>query len=170
MKSAHSWLGTILVAAAIVVSSWLALRSMTDKQRSARGPTADASSRAMPAVSSGVTLVPPIPAAIVADAGKTPLARLDVTLRVDGLDLALDGAQACRDGSKRMVGRDPSGALGSFDEKALLTCVTLVRAARPEARVVAMIGRAGPAVPSTFVDALIAALKRGGVEDVVVGP
>lgn len=172
MKSARGGsLGTLVAAAGVVVIAWLGLRSMNEAQKKAAAPTTDAQ-LAAPLVSSGVTMVPPIPPPILASASssKTPIARLDVTLRVDGLDLTLDGAQACRNGSKRMVGRDPGGAVGSFDESALTGCVTLIRGSRPEARVVALVGRAGPAVPTTFVDALVSALKRAGIADVVVTP
>jgi hypothetical protein len=144
---------------------------MTEAQRRALASADAAPAPPAPeSVASGGTIVPQIPFALVADAGKTPIARLDVTLRVDGLDLVLDGAQTCREGNRRMVGRESGGALGSFDEKALLTCLTVVRASRPEARLVALVGRAGPAVPTTYLDALSAALRRGGVFDVVVAP
>ncbi len=156
----------MIAIAGVVGIGWLGLRSMTEKQRAALAPHADASVAA-PLASSGPTLVVPIPKAILESAGKTPLARLDVVLRVDGLDLWLDGAPACRDGHRRRVGRAPDGATGSFDEPALSACVAVVRAQRQEARVVAIVTRAGPAVPSTYGDALLAALRRAGIVDVV---
>lgn len=163
-----SSMGTVVAAVGIAVLSWLALRQMTAAQQKALA-NIDAPPAA-PAVSSGTTTVPPIPPAILADAGKTPVARLDVTLRVDGLDLVLDGAQTCRQGARRMVGRDPGGAVGSFDESALNACIAQIRGTRADARIVAMVSRAGPAVPTTYVDALSAALHRAGIADVVVTP
>jgi len=168
MKRGGSAIGTVIAAVGVLVISWLALRSMNEAQRRALAKL-DAAPEPV-TIASGGTIVPQIPPQVLADAGKTPIARLDVTLRVDGLDLVLDGAQTCREGNRRMVGRESGGALGSFDEKALLACLTLVRASRPDARIVALIGRAGPAVPSTYMDALSAALHRGGIGDVVVTP
>lgn len=142
---------------AVIALSFFALRSMTAKQRAAfadAGAAQDA-----PAIG-----LPTIPPALVADA-KTPVARLDVVLRVDGVDVTLDGAPICRDGHRRLVGREPGGVAGSFDEPALIACV---RAVKPEGRrMIALLTRAGPAVPTTFEDALVAALRRAGAEEVV---
>jgi hypothetical protein len=141
---------------AVIALSFLALRSMTAKQRAA---FADAGV-AQP-VPSGLPTIPP---ALAGDA-KTPVARLDVVLRVDGLDVTLDGAPICRDGHRRLVGREPGGVAGSFDEPALLACVRAVKPA--DRRLIALVTRAGAAVPTTFEDALVAALKRAGADEVV---
>jgi hypothetical protein len=152
-----SAIGTVIAAVAVLGLSWLALRSMTAKQRAA---FADAG----PAVSPVATGLPTIPPALLGDA-KTPVARLDVVLRVDGVDATLDGAPICRDGHRRRVGRASGGANGSFDEPALIACVRAVKPA--DRKLVALVTLAGPAVPPTFVDALVAALRRAGADDVV---
>lgn len=171
-KAGASTLGTLVAIAGVVAIAWLGLRSMTAKQRAAFAPDAaphGSESDASPS-GAGTTLVHPIPQAILDDAGKTPVARLDVVIRVDGLDLALDGAPACRDGHHRQVGRAPGGGPGSFDAPALSACVAALRAQKPGARMVAMVTRAGPAVPATHGEALIAALRAAGIADVVAAP
>jgi hypothetical protein len=146
----------VIAVVAVIAISYFALRSMTAKQRAAFADAGNA--QAAP------TGLPTIPPALVGDA-KTPVARLDVVLRVDGLDVTLDGAPICRDGHRRLVGREPGGVAGSFDEPALLACV---RARKPaEKKLIALVTRAGPAVPATYEDALVAALKRAGADEVV---
>ncbi|MGZ3456064.1 MAG: hypothetical protein ACXWUG_24670 [Polyangiales bacterium] len=157
MARGSSAFGTVVAAVAVLALSWLALRSMTDKQKAAFADAGAAENPVTP-------IVPTIPPALVGDA-KTPVARLDVVLRVDGVEATLDGAPICRDGHRRLVGRAPGGANGSFDEPALIACV---RAAKPQGKkTIALVTRAGPAVPTTFQDALIAALKRAGADEVV---
>ncbi len=156
--------GSIVAIAGVVVISWLGLRRMTEAQKAL---VHDAGAPASSTVNS--VLVPPIPPGLVDDA-KSPVLRLDVVLRVDGVDVTADGAPACRDGSKRLIGRGADGTIGSFDENALVACVTKLRADRPGAKPVALVSRAGPAVPSTYLDALRAALGRAGVPDVVSNP
>jgi hypothetical protein len=150
-----SALGSVIAIAAVIGISFFALRSMTARQRAA---FTDAG--ASPAHSALAT----IPPALLGDA-RTPVARLDVVLRVDGLDATLDGAPICRDGHRRLIGREPGGVAGSFDEPALLACVRAVKPA--DKRMIALVTRAGPAVPTTYEDALVAALKRAGADEVV---
>ncbi|MBI2395691.1 MAG: hypothetical protein HYV09_39360 [Deltaproteobacteria bacterium] len=166
MKRGGSSIGTVIAIVAVVGLSWLSLRKMTEAQRGALVDAAPAQS----AAPAGTPMIPQIPPALRADAGKTPIARVDVTLRVDGLDVTLDGAPACRDGNKRLIGRGSGGAAGSFDEVALDRCLQPFRAARAGSRFVAFVQRAGPAVPTTYVDALAAALKRAQIDDVLVTP
>lgn len=162
MKQRAGGLGSIVAIVGVVVISWLGLRKMTEAQKALVPDTGAASTASS-------LIVPPIPPGLVPDA-KTPVLRLDVELRVDGVDVTADGAPACRDGNKRLIGRASGGAIGSFDEGALVACVTKLRADRPAAQPIAIVTRAGPAVPSTFFDALRAALTRAGVADVVVHP
>lgn len=166
MKRGGSSIGTVVAVVAVAGLSWLSLRKMTEAQRSALADAGPADSGAAP----GPRVVPQIPPALLADAGKTPIARVDVTLRVDGLDVTLDGAPSCREGNKRLIGRASGGAAGSFDEAALERCLQPFRAARAGSRLVAFVQRAGPAVPTTFVDALSAALRRAQMDDVIVSP
>lgn len=165
-RQGGSALGTLIVIAAIVGLSWLALRKMTETQKELVGKidAAVAQQSGVP----GPQLVPTIPEPILASAGKQQVLRLDVVLRVDGLDVTSDGAPACRDGNKRLIGRAPNGPAGSFDESALLACIGALRAKFPTHKPVALVTRAGPAVPETFMDALKAALGRAGVSDIVV--
>jgi len=153
-------LGSIVAIGGVVVIGWLALRRMTEAQRAR---VADAG---IAATTAGSVVAPPIPPALLEDA-RSPVLRLDVVLRVDGLDVIADGAPACRDGTKRLIGRASGDAPGSFDENSLVACVTKLRADRPAARPIAIVSRAGPAVPLTYFDALVAALGRAGVPDVV---
>lgn len=151
----------MVAIAGVVVIGWLAVRQMTAAQRAL---VADSGTSAATTISSVVA--PPILPGLV-EGEKTPVLRLDVVLRVDGLDVTADGAPSCRDGGKRLIGRAADGAPGSFDERALLACLTTLRAGRPTARPIAIVTRAGPAVPETYVDALAAALRRAGVPHVV---
>lgn len=164
MRRRGSAFGTVIALTAILVISWLALQKMTAAQRARLTPDA---AIAAPPASPGAQVMPTIPAPILsaAAAAKTPVARLDVVVRVDGLDLTLDGAPVCRDGHRRLVGRAPGGEAGSFDETALVACMQGFRAS--DGQLVALITRAGASVPRTFVDALSAALRRGGAHDVV---
>ena len=161
-------LGFLVVAGAVLLLSWLALRTM--------GKRLGDSGAAPPAVSATTgrdeakPLVPAIPKEIVDDAGKTPIARIDLVLRVDGIDVSSEGAPVCRKDAHTVVGREPNGSAGSFNENALRNCLATVVAAIPEKRPVVTITRAGDAVPTTYLDALIAALKRFGFHDVVPSP
>src|SRR6516225_3526222 len=75
----------------------------------------------------GAPLVPTIPSDVIADAGKTPIARLDLVLRVDGVAVSSEGAPVCRANNHSTIGRDPNGgAAGSFDESALRACLISV--------------------------------------------
>jgi hypothetical protein len=165
MRKGGSWLGTLVVVAGVVFISWLALRRMTETQKALLGAI-DAAVAAHSGALAETPLVPPIPSAIAADAGKQPLLRLDVVVRVDGLDVTANGAPSCRDGHKRLIGRKTGGAAGTFDEGALASCIRRLLADHPNARSVAVVTRAGPAVPTTQFDALTAALGRAGVSDV----
>ena len=160
MKQRGGGLGSIVAIGGVVVIGWLALRKMTDAQR------AMITDAGVVATGANSVVVPPIPPGLVADA-KTPVLRLDVVLRVDGVDVTADGAPACRNENKRLIGRASGDAIGSFDENALAACITKLRAERSSARPIAMVSRAGPAVPLTYFDALVAALGRAGVPDVV---
>jgi hypothetical protein len=132
---------------------------MTDAQRALVGDAGGAATATS-------VVVPQIPQGLVEDA-KTPVLRLDVVLRVDGVDVTADGAPACREGNKHLIGRAADGAVGSFDERALTMCIAKLRTERPAARPIALVARAGPAVPTTYLDALAAALARAGVADVI---
>lgn len=167
MARSGSAFGSLVVIAGVVGLSWLALRKMTDTQKELLARV-DAAVAQSSGATSGQQIVLPIPTQIVASAGKTPILRLDVVLRVDGLDVTADGAPSCRDGNRRLVGRASSGASGSFDENALLACVAGLRQTLPTHRAVALVTRAGPAVPTTYLDALQAALGRAGITDIVV--
>lgn len=158
-------LGTLVVAVGVVVIGWMAVRKMVSEQSKAMSvASASANNGAQTAG------VPQIPAQLLEDAGKLGALRFDVTLRMDGLDLTIDGAPACRDGHRRKVSRNSGNAPGSFDESALVSCVQLALVSAPQRRPIALIVKAGPAVPSTYVDALIAALKRAGIADVLPPP
>ncbi|MBL8716892.1 MAG: hypothetical protein JNL79_12900 [Myxococcales bacterium] len=158
--SGASPLATLLVVVGIVGIGWLAMRKMVQKQ-------VDAHPAVSSTVGGGVPVVPQVPAAIADDAGKAGLIRFDVTLRMDGLDVSVDGAPACRDGHHRKIGRNSSNGAGSFDEAALTACLQPLLLTAGAKRPVALLVKAGPAVPSTYVDALIAALKRVGIADVI---
>jgi hypothetical protein len=152
-------LGTVVAIVGVFVIGWLGLRKMTATQQALAidaGVVSTASS----------VVVPPIPPGLVEDA-KTPVLRLDVVLRVDGVDVTADGAPACREGNRHLIGRGSDGANGSFDENALVACIRKLCAERAAARPIAIVSRAGPAVPVTYFDALVAALGRAGVADVV---
>src|SRR5689334_11312884 len=92
--------GTIVVLVAVVALAWLGIRKMTDTQKELldKADTAFAQSSG---ASSGQQIILPIPTQILADAGKSDVLRLDIVLRVDGLDVTADGAPSCRDGNKR---------------------------------------------------------------------
>jgi hypothetical protein len=66
------------------------------------------------------------------------------------------------------VQRAPGGEAGSFDDKALAACLDAARIA--ERKPIALVSLAGPLVPTTFRDALIASLKRAGVADAIATP
>ena len=159
-------LGMVITALGVLGLSWLALRSMTRAQVDAH---ADAAAAAAPTTTVDPGPPPPrvtpIPAAIVVDAGKAPIARIDLVLRMDGVDVSFEGAPACRAGNRSLVGNH--GAPGSFDEGALQGCLGSLRATLGGKVAVATVTRAGPAVPVDFVDALIAATHRAGVVDVI---
>ena len=162
-------LGFLVVAGGVLLLSWLALRTMGKRLGDPGG--------APPAVSATTgrdeskPLVPAIPQNIVDDAGKTPIARIDLVLRVDGIDVSAEGAPACRKNGHTQVGREPNGgSAGSFDEGTLRSCLVSVIASIPSKHPVVTITRAGDAVPTTYVDALIAALQRFGITDVVAAP
>ena len=162
-------LGFVVVAAGVLLLSWLALRTMGKRL----GDTADASPA--PSATTGrdesKPLVPVIPKEVIEDAGKTPIARLDLVLRVDGVDVSAEGAPACRQNNHTVVGREPNGGgAGSFDEHALRNCLFTVLATLSGKRPVATLTRAGEAVPSIHFDALIAAIKRVGIADVIASP
>jgi hypothetical protein len=170
MKRGGSALGTVVVAVFVIGLSWYGLRKMTDTQKELVAKIDAAVTAQTSGASSGQQMVLPIPTHIVANAGKTPILRLDITVRVDGLDVTADGAPACRDGHKRLIGRASSNAAGSFDESALIGCIGALRAQHAAAKPVALVTRAGPAVPTTYFDALKAALGRAGITDTVVAP
>jgi hypothetical protein len=118
-------------------------------------------------------IVPAIPSAVLADAGKKQVARLDFVLRMDGVDVSAEGAGTCRENGRSIIGREPGGgAPGSFDESALQKClsVLIVKFAADDRIPVATLTRAGVAVPTTYFDALTTAIKRAGVRDVIVQP
>lgn len=162
--------GTIVVAAGVIGTSWLAVRQLT-KSISEHAPVADAAPTAFgTGVDPSKPLVPTIPSAIVEDAGKKAIARIDLVLRMDGVDVSAEGAPACRDGNHTRVGRASGGAAGTFDASMLTACITSVLAGIGERVPVATITRAGPAVPSEYVDALAAETKRAGVVQVLVQP
>ncbi len=167
-RSSGSAFGTLLAAAFVVGLSWFGIRKMTDTQKELLKQIDAATAPTSSGASTGQQLVLPIPTHILQNAGKTPVLRLDVTVRVDGLDVTADGAPACRDGHKRLIGRASSNAPGSFDEGALLACIGALRAKQATHKPVALVTRAGAAVPATYLDALQAALGRAGVTDVVV--
>lgn len=167
-------LGLFIVAAGVLGTSWLALREMNAKL----GSDQDAPSSSAP-IASGAgdgtrdpsqPLVVPIPSAVVDDAGKQLLARVDLVLRVDGVDVTAEGAPACRSAGHSRIGRDPAGAVGSFDERALSACLRDVLSALGDKRAVGSVTRAGGAVPTTYVDALVAVAHRAGIADVTVAP
>lgn len=167
MARRASGVGTVIALLAVVGLTYLAIRKMTETQKELLGKV-DAAVAQSSGAASGQQIILPIPTQILADAGKTNVLRLDVVLRVDGLDVTADGAPACRDGNKRLIGRASSGAAGSFDESALLACISGLRQKVPTHKPVALVTRAGPAVPATYLDALSAALGRAGVGDIVV--
>jgi hypothetical protein len=170
MKRGGGALGTVVVAVFVLGLSWYALKKMTDTQKDLLQKVDAAVVAQSSGATSGQQMVLPIPTHILASAGKTPILRLDVTVRVDGLDVTADGAPACRDGHKRLIGRASSNAPGSFDEGALIGCISALRAQHAAAKPVALVTRAGAAVPATYLDALKAALGRAGVTDTVVAP
>ena len=157
----------ILVGAAILVIGWLAVRQMTESQRKAL-------QQAHPSATTGrdpnAIIVPPIPSYILADAGTAGVMRIDLVVRVDGVDVASEGAATCRRDNHTVVGRDRGGAVGSFDETALSNCLLGLLSKKGERLPVVTITRAGDAVPKTYLDALVASVKRVGVEHVVLAP
>lgn len=162
-------LGIIVVAIAVVGVSWMGLRAMRRAEERARD-AADAASAA-PTRDPSTPIVPQIPSEIIADAGKMQVARVDLVLRVDGVAVSSEGAPACRRDNRSTIGREANGgAPGSFDEAALQTCLAMLRAQLAGKVVVAAITRAGPVVPTEFLDALAAAVRRAGIEQVVVQP
>ncbi|MEO7092710.1 MAG: hypothetical protein ABI175_05635 [Polyangiales bacterium] len=162
-------LGFVVVAGGILLVSWLALRTMG--QRLGEGADAGAAPSATTGRDESKPLVPMIPQQIVADAGKTPIARIDLVLRVDGVDVSSEGAPACRQDNHTTIRREPStGTVGSFDEGALRTCLLQVMTTIQGKRPVATLTRAGDAVPTTYFEALVAAIKRTGVTEVVASP
>jgi hypothetical protein len=167
MSRRGSGLGTVLVLVAVVGLSWLAIRKMTDTQKDLLNKI-DAAVSHEAGAPTGSQIILPIPTQILASAGKQQVLRLDIVLRVDGLDVTADGAPACRDGNKRLIGRATNGPAGSFDENALSACIGALRAKVPTYKPVALVTRAGPAVPTTYLDALQAALGRCGISDIVV--
>lgn len=160
-RPSSSPLATILVVVGILGIGWFAMRKMVQRQVDAHPAASSA------AVGGGAPVVPQIPPAIADDAGKAGLVRFDVTVRMDGLDVSVDGAPACRDGHRRKVGRNASNAAGSFDEPALVACLQPLLLQAGAKRPVALLTKAGPAVPGTYVDALVAVLKRTGIADVI---
>ena len=167
MARSGSALGSVVVIAGIVGLSWLALRKMTETQKELLAKV-DAAVAVSGGATSGQQIILPMPSQILANAGKSPILRLDVVLRVDGLDVTADGAPTCRDGNRRLIGRASGGANGSFDENALIACIAGLRQKLPTHKAVALVTRAGPAVPTTYLDALQAALGRAGITDIVV--
>ena len=160
-------LGMIVVAAGVLVLSWLAIRSMTRGQQQALPPQTSATTGRDPSS----PIVPPIPFEIVADAGKQGVARLDLVLRMDGIDVSSEGALACRSNNKTLIGREQNGGgAGSFNESALLACIASLRPGWGERKPVAVVSRAGDAVPKTHLDALVATIKRAGIVEVVLSP
>ncbi len=164
-------LATIVVAALAFAVFWFGLRSVVRRTREASAPAASASvatsSSEIGSTGSGVW---PLPKAPIDRAGQRGVARLDVTMRIDGLDVALDQRPTCRDGARRWIGRAQGDAPGSFDQAALGTCLASIARDRRDRMLVAVIARAGSQVPTTYRDALEAELRRLGVEDVVVDP
>ena len=163
-------LGVFVVAIGVVGVSWLGLRAMKRAEERARD-AADAGGTA-PTRDPNAPLVPAIPSDVVADAGKMPIARVDLVLRVDGVAVSSEGAPVCRNNNRSTIGRDPNGgAPGSFDESALQAClVSVLGPMQGKMMPVATITRAGPAVPVEWMEALSAAVKRVGVEQVIVQP
>ena len=158
-----------VVAVAVVGVSWMGLRAMRRAEERSRYAT-DAGATT-PTRDPSSPIVPQIPSDLIADAGKAQIARVDLVLRVDGVAVSAEGAPSCRRDNRSMIGRAPDGGLpGSFDESALRACLATVRAQLAGKLVVAAITRAGPAVPADFLDALSAAVRRAGIEQVVVQP
>lgn len=169
MARGGSAAGTLIVAVAVLGLSWWGLKRMTETQKELLGKLDGAiATVATSGASTGQQMMLPIPSQILESAGKTPVLRLDIVVRVDGLDVTADGAPACRDGHRRLIGRSSGNAPGSFDESALTACIAALRTKQPGHKPVALVTRAGPAVPATFFDALQAALGRAGVTDVVL--
>ena len=166
-RQRSSPLGTVVVVLAVLILGWLALRQMTKSQETAY-------QQGHPSATTGrdpsLPIVPPIPSQIVADAGKTGVARLDLVLRMDGIDVSSEGAPSCRAHNKTLVGRELGGSAGTFDERALAGCLTSLVLQYGERKPVAVVTRAGDAVPKTHLDALVAAVKRIGIADVVLVP
>ncbi len=166
-RQRSSPVGMIVVIGAVLVLGYLALRQMTKNQEEAYEKT-------HPSATTGrdpsAPIVPPIPSQIIADAGKSGVARIDLVLRMDGVDVSSEGATACRQNNRTLVGKEPGGAAGTFDERALTACIVSLLTRYGERRPVAVLTRAGDAVPKTHLDALVAAIKRAGVAEVVLSP
>jgi len=160
-------LGTIVVAVAVLAVGYLALRQMTKSQEHAfPKPAPSATTGRDPSV----PIVPQIPSQIVADAGKTGVARVDFVLRVDGIDVSSEGALSCREGNKTRIGREPGGGAGTFDDRALTACIASLMPTFGERKPVALVTRAGDAVPKTHLDAVVATVKRAGIAEVLLTP
>jgi hypothetical protein len=161
-------LGIFVVALGVVGVSYLGLRAM--KRAEERGRDAADVGTTAPTRDPNAPLVPAIPSDVIDDAGKTPVARIDLVLRVDGVAVSAEGAPVCRSNNRSTIGRAPDGPAGSFDEGALQACVMSVLAQMSGKAPVATITRAGPAVPVEWMDALSAAVKRIGLQQVIVQP
>jgi hypothetical protein len=159
-----------VVAVGVVGMSWLGLRAMKRAEERARDADAGMGTPA-PTRDPGSPIVPTIPSEVIADAGKTGVGRIDLVLRVDGVAVTSEGAPVCRSNNRSMIGRQPNGGPpGSFDESALQGCFVSVLSQLSGKVPVVSITRAGPAVPVEWMDALSAAVKRIGVQQVLVQP
>jgi hypothetical protein len=157
----------IVVAGAVLVLGYLALRQMTTNQQQAfQKPAPSATTGRDPSM----PIVPQVPSQIVVDAGKPGIARVDLVLRVDGVDVSSEGALSCRSSNKTLVGREPGGVAGTFDERALSACITSLLPTFADRKPVALVTRAGDAVPKTHLEALVAAVKRAGISEVILSP
>ena len=159
-------IGTLVVGAAIIGVFYMGMRSM-NREMARQAPSAPTPAMSISGAPRAMGPLP-IPQALVEKAAERGIARIDVTMRVDGLDVAFNGSLACREGNRRLIGRASDGATGSFDAAALDGCIAGLLRDRRKPMPVAIVDRAGPMVPVTYRDALVAELRKAGVEEVVV--
>ena len=163
----------MIVAVGVAASVGLGLFQMKRSMERAAEKTASSSAAsASPSVpGTGRDVLQPVPDELVADAGKAMVGRIDLVLRVDGVQASLEGAPACRHtvrAHESTVGVARGGGQGTFDESALDACLASMRMLMRNRPAFVAVRRAGPAIVDAQLDALAAAVRRARWENVRV--